>query len=874
MICICLVSFAQLLYNVNCKDQLRLNHGVIFRDTNKLIAQTENIYTYVFVVPFPNTTDFANHVLSPIDCSGFILNGTSAMSATFDANCYSIQEMVDLLNNATRRFVLDLNDTIGLVKSLTPHYEINSDSRDRREHLFSFAGEIWNVLTGAPSERTFNKLQDHVTQFEQSNVHLRNRLGKLSAGFDAYMHLQDHKYHDLVESLVTNNHLIGDKFQELVGRIGEDYRKFAHNWSMWSSFLTQLENIFMVTIDHYRKNLVLQGQVSLMRDSWLLGLNSLSSARLPSNIIHPGVLQEALMHIISDLDNSSSHLDLSVGLDNLEFYYGQARASGMHTEANLYISLEVPLVSASTNLIFNIFESIVFPIPVHNSSSAVTQVMNVPSFYGISVDGSVAISINLQTWSSCHGLTVLHCDSILEVRKFSDSFCVDALFQDRGGAILSACDYSVKRQTSAVLFRFSDYVIIKNNRGLFHLDCDSNKTDYITCPSVCLLKLPCRCKLQDKSRVLTADSEMCGNHRAVEKFYGFNMFFLNKYFKTLPQTFLTGGSTLSTLPYIDDLPNISADFLETLDSNLRAADKEIDVDVLSPQSDDYTYFQLPEIIQNSAVHDMLSVLSALVLGLLMVVVVYLSFRLHSLAAQLEIMQTQILRTRAASFRTVSQLQWNVHDVTARVQVAPPSVQDSEMSVHHVSLSVVLLATLCGVLVFMFLWRKLRHRPDVSLSLLVFTDYSHVLVNLLRIDLPLKHLEFEGRLILNKVRLSKGNCLTYMTISWNDLRIKYNNISIVLPDRYRVSLADYRKLEVLNSQKYISALIIRHKGLILGYIGFIPTDVRVPMLETGRGLWYSKLTELNYGTAGLNEGHEVIRASTRSSRSIKTSESRA
>ena len=162
------------------EDFPRLNHGVIFKDSEKIITLSENTFNYVFIVPFPNTSHgFVFSERESIDCSGFgayTVSDNATRPPFFAVQCNEMQKLLDSVYNDTIKFSTSLNNTIAKIKSILPSHTVDHDDRSSRAP-FSFMSDIFEILTGSPSETSFKRLNNNVRHLQMTNVHLEDSVG-------------------------------------------------------------------------------------------------------------------------------------------------------------------------------------------------------------------------------------------------------------------------------------------------------------------------------------------------------------------------------------------------------------------------------------------------------------------------------------------------------------------------------------------------------------------------------------------------------------------------------------------------------------------------------------------------------------------------
>ena len=256
-------------------------------------------------------------------------------------------------------------------------------------------------------------------------------------------------------------------------------------------------------------------------------------------------------------------------------------------------------------------------------------------------------------------------------------------------------------------------------------------------------------------------------------------------------------------------------------------------------------------ITDSGLHDLLTLFALVVSGASLLFSIFLFFKLRSLLAKIAIIQTQLFRKSAASqlrnsFSTVNQLFWQLPEPTVASPVNTVRSQGTGVIAQpdvnvYMLLGLMVLAVVC---VFFIARRLFGGRQKIGLSLLVFVEDKYVILDLLNLDLPLKSVDFEGYDIISRLRTSLYNCVPCISIDWNEIALRINNITIFLPDHFRIGLCDYHKLRLMVARKYCSLLLLKYGDCIIGYVGNKPDDVKLPVIEVSRGIFYTALNKFS------------------------------
>ena len=101
----------------------------------------------------------------------------------------------------------------------------------------------------------------------------------------------------------------------------------------------------------------------------------------------------------------------------------------------------------------------------------------------------------------------------------------------------------------------------------------------------------------------------------------------------------------------------------------------------------------------------------------------------------------------------------------------------------------------------------------------------------------------------------------MRITWSDIKLLVNGISILWPSKFLISPCQYNTLNKITKQRYCTLLLVKQGQVLLGTVGFHPTDMIPPTIATTFGVFYEG-TVIS-ATAEISAGRTSILTRTRS-----------
>ena len=386
--------------------ELHHNYGVTLHESGYL-SMTSDSFFYNFIIALPGNLP-ERPESAAVFCES-LFNVTEGGSTPYLNQCHQMEQMVETMYTATAKLATKLNETVSQTMMLLPKHVFNN--REARK-LFSFLGEMFEALTGSPSERSFQKLTSSVELIEGRQSYLAKSVSQLGNDFSAYMRFDDHRIHSLIKQLNSNNHVIAEKMNSLVQAIRKDFIQINTRAHYWKAYQLQLSYVFVTVMDHVQYNYQLQLSAEAMIETWMLATGQLVDQKLPMAMVDPNKLTTALEHVNDILVKERAGLEIE--FKHPSWYYKHAMTHATYTDQAIYLQLTIPLTPTDSSNTFKVYQVIVNPVPIPGSNSQ-TTVQKLPDYLAISHDKHLAIELDLKTWVTCTGDVFKHCSGPLSV---------------------------------------------------------------------------------------------------------------------------------------------------------------------------------------------------------------------------------------------------------------------------------------------------------------------------------------------------------------------------------------------------------------------------------------------------------------------------
>ena len=169
---------------------------------------------------------------------------------------------------------------------------------------------------------------------------------------------------------------------------------------------------------------------------------------------------------------------------------------------SVFITLKLPISHEKEPL--QLYEIISLPVPVNESSTHATQLLNLPNYLAITSHQQFYLTLDKVDIATCHKHHLYLCNFNKAFKPVTEKSCVISLFANDKDNINTICDFRfLTDHLSPTAMEVSDETaLIYNSKMSLSLVCPNNKTIIQGC-NFCLIQLPCRCSITSKYWLLS-----------------------------------------------------------------------------------------------------------------------------------------------------------------------------------------------------------------------------------------------------------------------------------------------------------------------------------------------------------------------------------
>jgi len=492
----------------------RLNYGLVFKAVDRLDVVTD-VWSQAFVVRLPQVDDGVLYRQSrDVDCSLF---GETQ-------SCSNIIHLVQYLQNASTRSVLQINETLTSIRRLIRHFDFvaldRNESRVERG-LIDLVGDVSHALFGTARDIDILKVTQMLQHYKQRQDALVSAWQRSGDHLASYSKTVNRRL-DAMKSMIQ---LQKQSVQALFTQVHAETSDLSQASSMIATALSRFET-FVVLLDHL--------------NSFRSAVEQLAHGLLSPILVPPGDLHRALQAVNSSVQHFSSTLRLL--RPRVIQYYRLHDFVALRHDDDLLINLHIPL--GPLPIALYLYEVHVFPMPNPDESKHTTILTGLPKYLGYHPLSSYYLEFQTKPDVTMTKLFYLE-DSTSVLKPVSRMTCVLALFHDDSSAIHRLCQFAVL--TNAIrpdLFALDSKHVMITNMSHVAIHCPDRPARNVSCPMSCRVTVPCRCSLISDFFYVPERVENCRPWTRTTVLHTVNLAFLRNFFHESELAGLFGNTLL------------------------------------------------------------------------------------------------------------------------------------------------------------------------------------------------------------------------------------------------------------------------------------------------------------------------------------------
>lgn len=377
---------------VQCQMTIqRLNYGIIFQRKGRLSFTPDN-WLHTFQIKLPQLTN-----VPPMPTCNEI-----------NTTCTIMTNVLRHMSTIRDEILTRTNDTIVYIKNIIPQTN-NTQSERQTRSVLPFIGDLSTTLFGTATFHDVQVLAQHIQllakRVGKTNLALQRNGKHVSSFIQTTTNRLDNAF-----KAINDNHL-------MVTKLYSNLKKSISDLTSVTSFVTS----------------VLTDQITISTD-YFSSLEELrhSIIRLIENQLSPHLIPpHTLVNTLTDIEGmlKSTHHSFRIATTDYKYYYSQPNFLFARDSNNIYITIKIPLTHVDSP--FDLYDVISLPVPVDNSTTHATQLLELPDLLGVTRNRNYFIELSQQLFQSCSKFGNEHfCSFQPTLRSAIHPSCLFSIFRN------------------------------------------------------------------------------------------------------------------------------------------------------------------------------------------------------------------------------------------------------------------------------------------------------------------------------------------------------------------------------------------------------------------------------------------------------------
>lgn len=755
----------------------RLNYGVVFQERGEIMMSTE-YWLHTFQLPLPE-----------------FVNMPSIGQCQKDANtCLVINHVLAQINQVRVETAERLNSTLEMIDSLVPEHSV---SNKKKRSLLPFIGQFSRTLFGTATVDDVNMLAKHINALVVKDNSLSKAFSQHLDHFSSYVSHANSRMDNLMKGIKENE--IAFKF--LHGQITKNMNTLQENFEYMLSVLFD-----QITSAEKVRNILNNLQNAVI---------DLINGKLSPVLIPSDVLESALTNIQKILDEKYNGFHLTH--TDPDEIYKSSKFVFAKKDNSLFITLKLPITSFKHTL--QLFKIISLPVPINETSTHATQILNVPDYFVISSDHQFYLTLAEYELLACQGKDFVKCSFSKSLVPITKLTCPLVLFSNNRDKVRELCEFRFMPDLIQQSIHEVDFnTLLVYRTPVLNLECKGDHKVVQGC-NFCIFTVPCQCSLLTTDFYFPPRLMKCSEGSdEISIAHPFNLVLLQHFFDSTVYDKLFADSSFRK-PLNFSIPNFQIYQHEMHDIIVSDAKEHYNLSkmVTLAKQDSVAFKSLSEPLIDGFINiggNWPDINGILVLICLPVSVVcfllslYLLFKFHKAAPYILMLQqgkfAKAMEPTVPSFvyQTVNKDQENNSQIFNL---------DIVISWEHA----ILFFTILNLVVLLYnIWRFNFWQRNSKLLLEITSASECVLVPLMKLPMCASTIQINMPIDVSNIQV---NGLLFKTLSLNfqDFEIvdRVNDRAIPVPDLAPLSFFQSRKLSRILARPFQTFVYVQHNGFL-------------------------------------------------------------
>ena len=522
-----------MIHQTPARSVTHVNWGVIFKE-NSVMNNAEMLWKHTFQVQLPKLTIENSYIKTPI------ANSSSQMN--------EIMTKIQILRNDTANNLESLKSKINM---LVPEASLNDINRNQRA-LLPFIGSLSKSLFGTASASDIQLLQDHINELIKDQNTLKNNFQEHTTDMTSYMKTVNDRVDTALKGIQLNH---------------DELNNYLHTMTISSSENTEMiyKLMTIMTSEILSANTIIKATENIM-----LAIHDLMQNKLPPVLISVDTLNMTLENVQKVLQ--SKYHGFSIATYDTKYYYSISNIMFTRREDSIFITVNIPITKSTVQ--YHVYEIQTFPIPIHNTTKHVSQILNYPKYIAIDSKRETYLELDEFEYAKCLGEFQKHCPNIIPQRQISSPNCLIAILLNDHTMTMKLCDFRfIENGLQTFIMELDSNRFLLSNITTLTIACSGKSVQTKQGCQFCIIEsIGCDCLIKADNFHFPSRISTCNNNfNSITKVYPVNLAILNYFFSSTEIQNILGDSSYSDPFYIENFPKIK--IYESKYKNLVAKDQ-------------------------------------------------------------------------------------------------------------------------------------------------------------------------------------------------------------------------------------------------------------------------------------------------------------
>ena len=383
------------------------------RASNFKLQAAYNKWSHTFQLTMPSRLHVQDTVVSCPDKQG---TSRHPCSTFVRALCHA---------HAIRiRTAHSLNSLRDEIISLIPRKRLPSSQLKSKRSLLPFIGEISFSLFGTATEEEVNTLAKHIVALEKRSKEQGTAFARHAQEMSSFMSATQQHFHTLSAEIVSNHKILSD---------------VTYTVRSYGIAIDAAIKLSIALAEETHLTSQFQEQLSLL----FQGVHELTQHRLFPALLPLHVVSHTLDNVAASL--ARTHPDFQVAIKANQIYQLKDFFWTFRNNS-IFITVRLPLLTQ--DVVMEVYEVILVPVPLNRTSTHVTQLLDVPRYMAFSADGLYYTAPDVDKWLAC-GKRPTHkfCQLDTPLVQSSTPSCLTAIFKQQLHLVKDLCDFRFLEHT-------------------------------------------------------------------------------------------------------------------------------------------------------------------------------------------------------------------------------------------------------------------------------------------------------------------------------------------------------------------------------------------------------------------------------------------